>query len=825
MAEDFNSFSDESAKNIESIKSSMLSIQDSARLFDKALRDAGNRTADYRKEFNSILKSSRTFNETQEKAKTSSKGIADALKQQNIQFSVIKNLNNQIDILYVKASKSTGATKYNLERQVNALSAARDNASELAKEYDNLATDSSKLNRSTAFFSGLSNIAKDIPGLRQLSGPFEAAAKASREAVLSNVKLKDLNAEMLETGKGLTAEKIKELGLEKEAAGLTGSAAARRLRDAGITTGSKSQLAAGLQGGLTSAASSIKDIFSSGGWIGLLVKGIQMLVEAMFAADKQVTDIAKNFNISKDSARGTRDAFTEIADKAGNFAKIQEGNLLLQKEIVDANIQINNLLGTSIDLSKTRNQEGAAFVTQFANATKFLALSDEEQKGLLDTTAATGKEIDDINTTILGTAKLRKLESGILINERKILKDVLTLNNANKLTIKGGAEGLASAAFAAAKLGSNLKTVEKVSESLLQFEDSITNEIQAELLLGKEFNFEIARSAALFGDLETVASEVNKQIGSAAEFSEMNVIQQNALAKTFGLQRDELADILVQQQNLNDTRGAYLSLGEETIQQLKDTGKIEKGVFDRIKNNTATAGDYFKVLKDSESILEAKGKSLIQILGDESLASLQAQDAQSKFNDSLEKAKEIFSTLVGSGALDKLANSITDFVIALSQGKGIIRQAAFGSNISEADRLNYEKSQLEKKRSSTTDVNEQKQINAQIAEVDDKIKAISERKPSKLVESNSGMNVLKGPKFADGGIITKPIYNATIGEAGREAVIPLNELYNKIDNAKLVAVMEKLITTVEKEKTIIMNVDGTLLGTSMVKANSKMGSS
>jgi hypothetical protein len=810
MAEDFNSFSDESAKNIESIRSSMLSIQDSARLFDKALRDAGNRTADYRKEFNSILKSSRDFNDVQKIAKTNSKGIAKALEQQNIQFSVIKNLNNQIDILYLKASKSSGTTKYNLERQANALSAARDNAVELAKEYDNLATDSSKLNRSTAFFSGLSNIAKDIPGLRQLSGPFEAAAKASRETVLSNAKLSGLTEDMLKTGKGLTAEKIKELGLEKEAAGLTGPRAAKKLRDAGITMDSKnkSQLAAGLQGGLTSAASSIKDIFSSGGWIGLLVKGIQMLVEVMFAADKQVTDIAKNFNISKDSARGTRDAFTEIADSAGNFAKIQEGNLLLQKEIVDANIQINNLLGTSVDLSKTRNQEGAAFVTQFANANKFLALSDEEQKGLLDTTAATGKEIDDINTTVLGTTKLRKLESEVLINERKILKDVLTLNNANKLTIKGGAEGLANAAFAAAKLGSNLKTVEGISKSLLQFEDSITSEIEAELLLGKEFNFEVARAAALFGDLETVAKEVTNQIGSAGEFSRMNVIQQEALAKTFGLQRDELADILVQQENLNKTRGAYVSLGEETIQQLKDTGNIEKGVFDRIKNNTATAGDYFRVLKDNESILEAKGQSLIQILGDESLASLQAQDAQSKFNDALEKAKEIFSTLVGSGALDALANAATDFAIGLSQGKGIIRQL-FGGEIDETDRLNYEKSQLEKKRSSTTDVNEQKRINAQIAEINEKI-SIEESQPVFDVEPSIAADFISRPglpvqKFRKDDII--------IGAT--------NPFGGSQDNTRVMALLEKLIATVEKGGNVYM--DGTQVGRATVMANSKMG--
>ena len=551
-----------------------------------------------------------------------------------------------------------------------------------------------------------------------------------------------------------------------------------------------------------------------GGAFTALVKVAQFFVEAMFAADKQITNIAKNFNISKDSARDVRDTFFKISENAGDFTKLQEGNLLLQKDIVESNLKINDLLGTSVNLSKTRNQEGEKLVTQFANANKFLALSDEEQKGILDATVTTGKEIDDINTTVLGTTKLRKLESGILINERKILKDVLTLNNANKLTIKGGAEGLTNAAFAAAKLGSNLKTVEGISKSLLQFEDSITSEIEAELLLGKEFNFEVARTAALFGDLETVAKEVTNQIGSAGEFSRMNVIQQNALAKTFGLQREELADILVQQENLNKTRSAYVTLGEETIKQLKTTGKIEAGVLKRIEAGTATSQDYFRVLKDNQSILEAQGHSLIQILGDESLASLQAQDAQSKFNDSLEKAKEIFSSFVGTGALDSLANAATDLAIALNSGKSLFDVFWSGTKISETGRLSFQKSNLEKELSTTSDTAKQNEIKSKIAELNKKITEVDNK------TLNSGMNIT-GPKFAEGGIITRPVYNATIGEAGKEAILPLNEFYSKVDNTKVITLLERLINTVEKGGNVYM--DGKLVGETTVMVNSKMG--
>ena len=45
----------------------------------------------------------------------------------------------------------------------------------------------------------------------------------------------------------------------------------------------------------------------------------------------------------------------------------------------------------------------------------------------------------------------------------------------------------------------------------------------------------------LEGDLATVAEEITNQVGSAADFGAMNVIQQQALAKAMGMQRGELA--------------------------------------------------------------------------------------------------------------------------------------------------------------------------------------------------------------------------------------------------------------------------------------------
>jgi uncharacterized protein YfcZ (UPF0381/DUF406 family) len=286
--------------------------------------------------------------------------------------------------------------------------------------------------------------------------------------------------------------------------------------------------------GIKALGPSLKAALGPLALITLAVEAIQMIIGAMLDADKQVTDIAHNFNIIKEDAADTGDRFFELSDEASNFGQIQEGNLLLQKDLVKYNLELNEALGTSIDLSSNLGEKGKEIAVQFANASKFLKLGADEQKGLIGLTATTGKNIDNTTKNILGTVRLRKLESGILLDERKILKDILTASNAIKLSVKGGSEGLTKAAFAAAELGNDLGKVESISKSLLNFEDSISAELEAELLTGKDLNLETARRAALNGDIETVAKEINKQIGSAADFSEMNVIQQEALAKAMG---------------------------------------------------------------------------------------------------------------------------------------------------------------------------------------------------------------------------------------------------------------------------------------------------
>ena len=70
-----------------------------------------------------------------------------------------------------------------------------------------------------------------------------------------------------------------------------------------------------------------------------------------------------------------------------------------------------------------------------------------------------------------------------------------------------------------------------MGSKLLDFESSITSELEAEMLIGRNLNLERARAAALAGDQVTLMEELNSQMGSLEDFQDMNVIQPYNLKK------------------------------------------------------------------------------------------------------------------------------------------------------------------------------------------------------------------------------------------------------------------------------------------------------
>jgi hypothetical protein len=152
---------------------------------------------------------------------------------------------------------------------------------------------------------------------------------------------------------------------------------------------------------------------------------------------------------------------------------------------------------------------------------------------------------------------------------------------------RDGADGLAEAAVAAAKLGLSLDGVLKASEGLLDFESSITKEFEAQVLTGQALNLEKARQAALAGDQEGLLQEI-RSIAQGVNVESMNVVQKDAIAGAIGISVSDLMRV---------SRGESLDKQQTQIDLQKETNDILLNGFqkntDELKNieeNTKQSG-------------------------------------------------------------------------------------------------------------------------------------------------------------------------------------------------------------------------------------------
>ena len=292
--------------------------------------------------------------------------------------------------------------------------------------------------------------------------------------------------------------------------------------------------------------------------IGFVVGGIKDI-------DKEMGDAAKSMNMTYTEIGKSKLAMVEFA-KSSEIPLANSVNL--NKQVVE----LNQALGSSVAFENMGKslQEDVALMGELGAKAGYTA---EETNSMLKYTMATGQSAKDVMKTGLATAKVEGMKRGVILNQKEIMKDIAKSSEAIKLSVSGGGAGLVKAAAAAKALGTDLATVDKVAGSILNFEQSIESELQAELLTGKQLNLETARQAALNGDLATVADEVAKNIGSAAEFSKMNRIQQDAIAESVGMSREELAKTLTEQEALQSIGAASM----EEARAKYDTLVAEKG--------------------------------------------------------------------------------------------------------------------------------------------------------------------------------------------------------------------------------------------------------
>jgi hypothetical protein len=355
---------------------------------------------------------------------------------------------------------------------------------------------------------------------------------------------------------------------------------------------------------------------------------IGLIVKSFLSLDKMTGDLAKNLGISYKQSKALNKEFTSLASNSDNI-------FLTTKNL-------NESFGQLADrFSVTAGFSNETLKTQL-ELTKQAGYQADSAAELAKLSLLTGESTDDILTSALGTAAAFNGQNKLALNEKKIVEEIAKSSASIQLSMGNSTTELVKAAINAKKFGMELSQVDAIAGSLLDFESSISNELEAELMLGKNINLEKARQAALNNDLATVAEEIANQAGSAAEFTAMNRIQQEALAKAVGLSRDDLAKSLQEREALAKL-GTDATTSQEAYNKL-----VSQGL--------------------SQEAIAAK-------LGDDKLADqLQANSIQERFNQSLQKAQEIFVNIASaiSPVIESIAKGIEYMANLSDLTKGLL---------------------------------------------------------------------------------------------------------------------------------------------------------
>jgi len=149
---------------------------------------------------------------------------------------------------------------------------------------------------------------------------------------------------------------------------------------------------------------------------------------------------------------------------------------------------------------------------------------------------------------IEGTAQLAR-QAGVA--PQQVLKDIAASSETIAIFTKDSGENLFEAAVAARQFGLNIDTVAKAARSTLDFQSSLENELQASVLLGTQLNLQKARQLALDKDLVGFQEEIKNQLGGIGKFTELNVFEQESLAKAVGMSVSEVAKLASGTQQLS----------------------------------------------------------------------------------------------------------------------------------------------------------------------------------------------------------------------------------------------------------------------------------
>jgi hypothetical protein len=349
----------------------------------------------------------------------------------------------------------------------------------------------------------------------------------------------------------------------------------------------------------------------AGGALEVRMAGIKTLAKGfydkMFSAEAVIGFIVKQLakgsqnmaDFQKQTGMGYWSAYSMNMEM--NALAAGTGDAFINSERLNKSYSmLTTQLGVSADIL------GGQALVSAANLEQRLGMSAEQSSKLTVFARLQGKDTEKVLSNAFATVGAFNNQNKTAINVKAVMDDVANASKATYLNMGKNVTALTQAATKAKSLGLSLKDLETVSESLLDFESSIGNELQAQLLTGGNINLAKAREYALTGDMKGLGDEIGKQQGILNAFRKKDVVAQNAAAAALGLTREKLAEMTMQQElNTLGAENFKKQYGESAYESMKarDAAQGFGDAMEKIKSVLGSIFQAFSPLLDGFAYL------------------------------------------------------------------------------------------------------------------------------------------------------------------------------------------------------------------------------
>ena len=505
-------------------------------------------------------------------------------------------------------------------------------------------------------------------------------------------------SEALETGAGLSEENLRKFQLEDMAGGQTGRGAGKNIRQGQATMkdmrtartgkGPFGQMFKALGPTLKAVAKVATKLFKALVIVKAVAKVIEMVEYAMFGVEKEAVELSRAFTMTKEEGFAMRDSIREMAKNS----KIMGAS---HQQLLKMQMAFTKETGMATRLNQDQLETMSLMTRQ-------LGMSEGEAVHLTEAFKASGVSSREGLDNMIQTYNQLKASGEATMTFKTLMNDITKDAELQRIMYSQGAEAAMKQAQAVRRTGLSLAQQRSMAEGTLDFEKTMTNQLELQLLTGKNINMQKAMELAMQGKNGAAVAEMHKQMRQLTAEQRKNPLIMNKMLEMLGMSREEYYEMLNTQQEQNAAAekqrkiNAILAKETKAFNDMKNKSYQDEQAFlkdiDEEKRKSAQK-DIKGIMKSADlqfmkqdliekglseqQIQEKLLNEAISVYSDKQIhdAKVRAGLIQSELSDlesnvtageafsmAMEEVKVLFADLVGSGAIQDITTFLVDFV-------------------------------------------------------------------------------------------------------------------------------------------------------------------